>query len=320
MTTVTLDLAGGQIGGAARFRAEVCRYLERSAGDDIKVIGAHRNLNAGWLAAREAVAVRKSRRVALNNVGFITPGGQRWTLLRNPLHFLSQAETRALDPEMRSLAHRQIAVVHRAARRSDVLVAPCTAMAQRVKEVLPEVADRVVVRMHPVSANPVPRLPADSLILCPVLFAPYKHMAHRLADWLTAVEGSFDESVRLIVTANPSEVPASLAANTRIHFVGRLDHEKLCRLWARSLAVYFPSGLESFGWPLAEARVNGQPVIARDIPQNQEIAGPALCGYSVGDPESLRLAIKRALEGGIAPDPEPFDPDAYFDWLLGRGR
>jgi glycosyltransferase involved in cell wall biosynthesis len=99
--------------------------------------------------------------------------------------------------------------------------------------------------------------------------------------------------------------------------VGQLDHAKLCRLWARSQAVYFPSGLESFGWPLAEARVNGQPVIARDTPQNREIAGPALCGYSVEDPDSLRHAIKAALEGGIAPDPVPFDPDAYFDWLLG---
>lgn len=35
---------------------------------------------------------------------------------------------------------------------------------------------------------------------------------------------------------------------------------------------------EPFGFPLAEARVNGQPV---------------------------------------APDPAPFEPDAYFNWLLG---
>lgn len=318
--TVTVDLAGGQIGGAARFRAEIRRYLARSPREDIKVIGAGRNLNVGWLATREVAAAGQGRRVALNNVGFLTPGGERWTLLRNPLHFLTETEMTGLDPEMRSLAHRQIAIVHRAARRSDVLVAPCAAMAQRVKEMLPEVADRVVVRMHPVSANPVQRQAAGSLILCPVLFAPYKHMVDRLADWLTAVEGAFDESVRLIVTASPSEVPEPMAASTRIHFVGQLRHEELCHLWRRSKAVYFPSGLEAFGWPLAEARVNGQPVIARDIPQNQEIAGPALCGYSVEDPESLRLAIKTALEGGIAPDPEPFDPDTYFEWLLGGSQ
>ncbi|MCW2895532.1 MAG: hypothetical protein JWO75_5021 [Actinomycetia bacterium] len=319
-TTVTVDLAGGQVGGAARFRAEIRKYLERSVRDDIKVIGARRNLNPGWLAAREAAAPRKSRRIALNNVGFLTPGGERWTLLRNPLHFLTKAEMTGLDPEMRSLAYRQITVVHRAARRSDVLVAPCTAMAERVKAVLPQVADRVVVRMHPVSANPVPRQPGSSLILCPVLFAPYKHMTDRITDWLTSVDHALDESVRLIVTASPAEVPMSLAANPRLHFVGRLDHEDLCRLWARSQAVYFPSGLEAFGWPLAEARVNGQPVIARDTPQNREIAGPALCGYSVGDPDSLRHATQMALAGRIAPDPAPFDPGAYFEWLLGDSQ
>jgi hypothetical protein len=63
--------------------------------------------------------------------------------------------------------------------------------------------------------------------------------------------------------------------------------------------------------------VNGLPVIARDTRQNREIAGPALCGYTVGDPDSLLHAIKTAREGGIAPDPGPFDPGSYFEWLLG---
>ena len=39
--------------------------------------------------------------MALNNVGFLTPGGERWTLLRNALHFLSKVERNVLDPEMR---------------------------------------------------------------------------------------------------------------------------------------------------------------------------------------------------------------------------
>ena len=55
-------------------------------------------LSPAWLAAREASAVRRSRRVALNNVGFLTPGGERWTLLANALHFLTAPEAAALDP------------------------------------------------------------------------------------------------------------------------------------------------------------------------------------------------------------------------------
>ena len=316
-TSVTIDIAGGQVGGAARYANEVYSYLRRAAHEDVKVIGVRRRLGPAWLAIREARAVRRSRRVALNNVGFFAPGGERWTLVANPLHFLSAAEMDAQVPSLRSAMSRQIPVVHQAAKRSDVLVAPSTAMAERIKTTLPDVADRVVVRLHPVSANPVPRRPGGSRILCPVLFASYKNMPDRLAEWLTAVDQALDKSVRLVVTADAAELPASLAANPRLDLVGRLALAPLCDLWASSRAVFFPSGLESFGFPLAEARVNGQPVIAQDTPQNREIAGPALCGYTVGQQDSLLAATEAALSMRLEPDPAPFDPDAYFDWMLG---
>ncbi len=330
MTTATVDMAGGSIGGAARFHSEVRRYLERSARDDIKIIGAQRRLSPVWLAVRETVAVRRSRRVALNNVGFLTPGGERWTLISNALHFLTGPEAAALDPGLRAAVSRQARVVHSAARRSDVLIAPCTAMAGRITAALPDVADRVVVRMHPVSAraasaesasaSPVPRRPDESLILCPVLFAPYKHMADRLAEWLAAADGTLDDSVRMVVTADTAQVPAQLAASPRLRFAGPLGLGQLNELWTRSRAVYFPTGLESFGWPLAEARVYGKPVIARDTAQNREIAGSALRGFIPGDPDSLRQATESALAARVSSDPAPFDPDAYFAWMLGDAR
>jgi len=316
---VTIDMAGGLMGGAARYAAELNRYLQRHERDDIKVIGAGRHLTAAWLAAREASADRRGRRIALNNVGFITPGGERWTLIANALHFLTAAETAALAPELRATAARQATIVHRAARRSDVVVAPCTAMAERITGALPDVAGRLAVRMHPITGVPA-RKATGSLILCPLLFSPYKHMPERIADWLAVAAGAMDDSVRLIVTASTGEVPASLAASPRLHFVGRLSVEQLAELWDRCRAVYFPTSLESFGYPLAEARVLGRPVIAVDTPQNREIAGPALCGYTVGDDHSLRCAVEEALVAEVAPDPAPFDSDAYFDWMLGDGR
>ena len=96
-TAVTIDIAGGQTGGAGRFRTEVLDYVRRASRDDIKVIGTRHHLSPAWLAAREAAAVRRSRRIALNNVGFLTPGGERWTLLANALHFPTPAETADLD-------------------------------------------------------------------------------------------------------------------------------------------------------------------------------------------------------------------------------
>ena len=81
---------------------------------------------------------------------------------------------------------------------------------------------------------------------------------------------------------------------------------------ARSRAIYFPTGLESFGYPLAEARVSGQPAIARDTAQNREIAGPALCGYSLGDPDSLRRCRRCRANGERRARPRAVRPGPVF--------
>jgi hypothetical protein len=317
---VVVDVAGGPMGGAARYRAEVYRYLERTRRQDVKVIGADRRVDPGWLLRRETGRSVGIRRVALNNVGFVSPGGKRWTLVANPWDFMIEEEEARLVPSARATIKRRAAVVHLAARRSDVIVVPCTDMAERITRTLPSLRSRIVVRMHPVSADSVPRSPRDQVILCPVLFSPYKRMTERISEWLAASDKHIDPSIRLIVTANSAEVPADLARHPRIDLVGRLSLNDLREMWARSSAIYFPTSVESFGYPLAEARVNGQPVIALDTSQNREIAGPALCGFSAGDRESLRDATERALLTEVVPDPAPFEPAAYFDWLLGPVR
>jgi hypothetical protein len=317
---VTVDAAGAQMGGAARYLDELRGYLARTGREDVEIIGSLRRVGPGWLLHRELSSRARSRRVALNNVGFVTPGGQRWTLLRNALHFLTEGEEARLDPALRARVRRDAVVVHLAARRSDVIVAPSTAMTERIATVTPELSGRVVVRPHPVSVASTPRLPGDPVILCPVLFAPYKQMAQRLTELLIAVGDLADPSVRVRVTAYAAEVPAAVACHPQVELVGRLSYSELREMQVRSRAIYFPTGLESFGYPLAEARVSGQPAIARDTAQNREIAGPALCGYTPGDPDSLRRAVEVALTADVAPDPGPFDPDRYFGWLLGLPR
>jgi glycosyltransferase involved in cell wall biosynthesis len=318
MTTVIVDVAGGPYGGAARFRDELYGYLRRTGRGDVSVIGANRRLDPRWLLRREMGWPARSRRVALNNVSFILPGGQRWTLLGNALHFLTDGEVARLDPCVRSTARQQAHVVRLAALRSHVLVAPCSAMAERVAHLAPAVRDRVVVRMHPVSADAVPPAPRGPVILCPVVFTPYKHMPVRLREWVWAIDRHVDKTVKMLVTAAESEVPPDLARHPRVELLGRLSTVALRPLWARSRAVFFPTGLESFGFPLAEARASGRPVIARDTAQNREIAGPALRGFRVGDPDSLLRATELALTDDVAPDPAPFDPVGYFDWMLGK--
>ncbi len=315
--TVTVDIAGAQMGGAARYAAELHSNLARTGRQDVQVIGAGQHVGPAWLLRREITKRKTGRRIAVNNVSFAGPGGPRWTLLRNALHFLTSDETGRLDPAVRKSVQREAVVVRLAARRADVLVVPSTAMAERVTHVVPAARSRIVVRPHPVSAGSVPAGGREAAILCPVLFAPYKRMDERLAELLSAVDDYGDEAVRVRVTADPADLPPALARNPRLEFLGRVDQRDLRQTWARSRAIYFPTGLESFGYPLAEARANGQPVIARDSAQNREIAGHALCGFNPDDPDSLSHAVKSALTAEVEPDPLPFDPAAYFGWLLG---
>jgi hypothetical protein len=317
---VTVDTAGAQMGGAARLEAELRGYLTRTGREDVRIIGSRRRLGPGWLVRRELSSPAGSQRVALNNVGFVAPGGPRWTLLRNALYFLTEGEEARLDPGKRAKIRREAGLVRLAARRSDVIVAPCTAMAERIATIRPALGRRVVVRPHPVSATPAPLPSGDLVILCPVLFSSYKEMTQRLIELLTALGDLEDPSVRVLVTAHEAEVPAAVARHPRVELIGRLPGAELREVQARSRAIYFPTGLESFGYPLAEARVSGRPVIARDTAQNREIAGRALCGYALGDPDSLRHAVQLALTKQVAPDPGPFDPDQYFGWLLGLPR
>ena len=48
-----------------------------------------------------------------------------------------------------------------------------------------------------------------------------------------------------------------MCPDPRIEFLGRIDQRQLAGVRARSTAIYFPTGLESFGYPLAEARAGG---------------------------------------------------------------
>jgi len=315
--TVFVDAAGGHTGGAGRFRVELYEYLKRSKRADIKVIGRGRRLDSAWLLRREIGRPVHGRLVALNNVSFVAPGGERWTRLGNPLDFLTDQEWANLHPTLRRETRLRAPVVRLAARRSDVIVTPSAGMAERVAAVMPTLRSRIIPRLNPVSPDSVPRIPREPIILCPVVFHAYKHMVARLTEWITAVDQHIDPAVRMIVTATSKEVPASIAGHARIELVGSVPHAELRNLWARSQAIFFPSPIESFGFPLAEARVNGQSAIALDTPQNREVAGPSLCGFTIGDPESVLAATQRALAADLPPDAAPFEPNAYFEWLFG---
>lgn len=315
VVTVVMDLAGGQSGGAGRFRAQYLEYATDRSPSSASVIGLDQFLTPRWLARREAAARGADKVIAANNVSFTLVGEVRWTLLRNANHFLTAGEWQEFARQLGRGFRIQTRIVRAAAHRSDVLVAPSSSMADRVATAIPALADRLVVRLHPLLVPPKPPARPDSTptVLCPIVNSPYKNLVGHLELLQQALGG---RAVAVICTIRPEEVSPALRADDRFRLVGMLSRERLKQEYDAATAVYFPTNVESFGYPLAEARAAGMPVIAQETSHNREIAGHALFGYRSGHAASLDNAVSGALRASLRPDPEPFDPVAYFDWLL----
>jgi glycosyltransferase involved in cell wall biosynthesis len=313
-SSVALDLSGGRSGGAGRFREQWLKYAAERPELSGVAIGLGESVSPKWLIRRELSARGRRTVISANNVGFWAAGDHRITLLRNANHFLTAREWEKTGHLLGRSFTTQVRLVRAVARRSAMLVVPSNSMGERVAAHLPELADRLVVRFHPLEAPAVVKdEDAPPIILCPIVDSPFKKLARHLEDLHLAL-GSRD--IQVISTSREDAAPLNVRADKRFQFIGTVSREDLARIYASATAVYYPTHVESFGYPLAEARASGLPVIAQQSPHNAEIAGSALCGYSTDSAGSLRDAIDSALSGARLPDPDPFGRDSYFSWLL----
>lgn len=305
------------MGGASRLLAELDAHLATSHRPDVRVLGRAEALSSPWLLRREASAAGAHRKIALNNVSFVGRGGERTVLLRNALHFPASGEEALLPPRAARRVALEAGVVRLTARRADLLVAPSTSMAERVSRWIPSARSRTVVWPHPVSTRPSAGPREDGLVVCPVLMAPYKRMGHWLRLIAAAADGLRAEGsvVRVEVTATAEELADAGVASLGLVPLGRLSVSDVERALSRARAVYYPTTLESFGYPLAEARANGQPVLGADTAHNREVAGPALVSFH-DDVNDLARALDQALTVIIAPS-VACPSDEYFGRLLG---
>lgn len=313
--TWIIDCAGGKIGGAARFQRELDAYITEHPEAPVRLFGKSRYLTPRWMSEREFIARGYRRRIAMNNVSFMG-GEHRTVLVRNALHFASREEMSAVNHIPTRTFQVQTAVVRATVNRATRIVVPCSAMAERVLRYVPGVESRVHVQFHPVTVEHRPERPVPGRILVPIVPSPYKNLDQHARLLLEALDLSGTEA-NLVFTASAHDLPTA-HRDPRVHLIGVQDSADLEIEWARAAAIYFPTALESFGYPLAEARVLGRRIIALNTPQNQEIAGRALAGYEPNDIASLCDALIEALTFAVEPDPAPFDRDSRIEWLLDR--
>jgi glycosyltransferase involved in cell wall biosynthesis len=99
--------------------------------------------------------------------------------------------------------------------------------------------------------------------------------------------------VRIVLAGQPGwgteQVLDAMRADPDVEFRDRPDDRQLAQLYRNALALVYPSEMEGFGLPVAEAMACGCPVIATDLPSIREFADA--CPFYIDPGDSDRLAV-----------------------------
>ena len=102
-----------------------------------------------------------------------------------------------------------------------------------------------------------------------------------------------------------------------IHCVGRLPYAEVIERYARSTLI-FPSYIETFGFPMAEARKVGTIVLASDCPFSREVLEGYENAYFFDPfrPDELASLMEQVIQGSISKKDTAAQPTSLNDsWL-----
>lgn len=121
----------------------------------------------------------------------------------------------------------------------------------------------------------------------------------------TLIRAFADASIgcKLYVVGNRNKVFAGQDGvdftSGNVEFLGRVDDDRLSRLYAGATCFVSSSLYEGFGLPLLEAMTCGCPVVCSDIPVYHEVCGDSALYFDPLSPDDLRSAVCRmnSLDG-----------------------
>jgi glycosyltransferase involved in cell wall biosynthesis len=118
---------------------------------------------------------------------------------------------------------------------------------------------------------------------------------------LRSVNGSGSTRLRLVLAGRAGwkadDVVAGLAADPAVEFVDRPSDDRLAALYRGALAVVYPSVMEGFGLPVAEAKAMGTPVVASELGCIREFAEEVPLYVPPGDERALAGRLGELLDG-----------------------
>jgi glycosyltransferase involved in cell wall biosynthesis len=171
------------------------------------------------------------------------------------------------------------------ARFADFILVPTASVGREISALGLFDPDRI--RVLPLAVRPLPT-PAqraateatDPMVLCvsslerhkniPTLIRAFRRIVRSQPHHLVLAGGRGGGAEEVRAAVRNSEIPES-----RIHFLGHVDENRLADLYRNAEVTVCPSLYEGFGLTVLEAMANGSPVIASDIPAHREVAGDA---------------------------------------------
>lgn len=132
----------------------------------------------------------------------------------------------------------------------------------------------------------------------------YKNFS-RLIEAFDLLRKNGSKDYHLIIAGKPYDKPCfreikeiitAKRLESRVHLAGEIPYENLPALYQHASLFVFPSYLETFGHPLAEAMASGIPIAAANIENSQEIAGKAALYFNPYDIHDIADILGNTLE------------------------
>ena len=202
-------------------------------------------------------------------------------------------------------------IIKRSAKKSNRVIVQTEWMKEAVCRLCRIPADRVSVVMPQVKPFDIVSIPAfdPSAFFYPTAPAIYKNNTAIFAAGEQLAQKGLDFTVTMTLPVEKS--------CDHIPCVGRLPYNEVVARYYGSTLV-FPSYIETFGYPLAEARQAGTIVLASDTAFAREVlAGyPNAYFFDPFKPQELALLMERVISGEIARQDVPAAQTAQRDsWI-----
>ncbi|MBC7429123.1 MAG: glycosyltransferase [Bacteriovorax sp.] len=130
----------------------------------------------------------------------------------------------------------------------------------------------------------------------PSLFQNYKNHHLLIEAFILLAKNSPDKNFILELTIEDQHI--NVPANLEIKYYGMIPRSETLQKINHSSAVIYPSLIESYGIPIAEAIFLKTPVIASDLPYARELMGTDGLYFDPQNAESIKQVVEKFLIEG----------------------